>query len=178
MRKLYRPQESLISVLALTITALPLRAVDPSGQSTKKNLQQPECFQVSKNRPAMHRAVTEARRTVGKFIAALQHPVAGQEDFAVKKPCLQNGEEEHLWLSDVRFIGNRFEGKVDNRPQRIKGLKQGQVVSVDPNEITDWMYVQNGQLVGGYTLRAHYAELAPEQRQEFDREADFKISGR
>jgi len=33
----------------------------------------------------------------------------------------------------------------------------------------------NGKLVGGYTVRAHYNELSPQQKQEFDRKADFKI---
>jgi uncharacterized protein YegJ (DUF2314 family) len=50
----------------------------------------------------------------------------------------------------------------------------GQLVSVNPNEISDWLYVDDGKLVG-YTVRAHYIELSPQQKQEFDRAADFKI---
>jgi uncharacterized protein YegJ (DUF2314 family) len=47
--------------------------------------------------------------------------------------------------------------------------------SVNTNEISDWLYIDSGKLVGGYTVRAHYNELSPEQKQEFDRAADFKI---
>jgi uncharacterized protein YegJ (DUF2314 family) len=46
---------------------------------------------------------------------------------------------------------------------------------VKPKEISDWLYIDNGKLVGGYTVRAHYNELSPQQKQEFDRDADFKI---
>jgi uncharacterized protein YegJ (DUF2314 family) len=112
---------------------------------------------------------------VGKFITALKHPASGQQDFEVKKPFVQGNQVEHIWLSDVRFVGDRFQGQVDNQPRKIQGVKVGQLVSVNPNEISDWLYVDNGKLVGGYTVRVHYNELSPEQKQEFDREADFKI---
>jgi uncharacterized protein YegJ (DUF2314 family) len=105
----------------------------------------------------------------------LKHPAIGQRDFEVKEPFFEGNEVEHIWLSDVRLVGQRFRGRVDNKPQKIRGLKLGQLVSVNPNEISDWLYVDNGKLVGGYTVRAHYHELSPQQKQEFDRAADFKI---
>ena len=123
----------------------------------------------------MHQAVLQARKTVGEFIAALKHPAAGQQDFEVKKPFIQNGQVEHIWLSDVQFVGNRLQGRVDNQSRKIQGLKLGQLVSVKPNEISDWLYVDNGKLVGGYTVRVHYNELSPTEKQEFDREADFTM---
>jgi uncharacterized protein YegJ (DUF2314 family) len=123
----------------------------------------------------MHRAVTEARKTVGEFIAALEHPAAGQQDFEIKKPFIQNGQVEHIWLSDVQFVGNRFQGRVDNQPREIQGLKLGQLVSVNPKEISDWLYVDHGKLMGAYTVRVQYNELSAKEKQEFDRAADFKI---
>ena len=59
---------------------------------------------------AMHRAVTEARKTVGKFILALNHPAPGQQDFEVKKPFIQGDQVEHIWLSDVQFCRQPFPG--------------------------------------------------------------------
>ena len=145
------------------------------GKELGKGDAGPAYYQVPKDRASMQRAVTEARRSVKKFIVALKHPGLGQRDFEVKKPFIQGNEVEHIWLSDVEFVGNRFQGRVDNQPRKIRGLKLGQLVSVNPNEISDWLYVDNGNLVGGYTVRAHYDELSPEQKQEFDREADFKM---
>ena len=140
-----------------------------------KNASEPEYYEIPKNHTAMHRAVLEARKTVGEFITVLKHPRSGQQDFEVKEPFFESHEVEHIWLSDVRLVDRRFQGRVDNKPQKIHGLKLGQVVSVDPNQISDWLYVDNGNLVGGYTVRAHYDELSPQQKQEFDRAADFKI---
>jgi uncharacterized protein YegJ (DUF2314 family) len=93
----------------------------------------------------------------------------------VKKPFVGKGNVEHIWLSDVTFVGGRFQGKVDNEPVSIPGLKPGQVVSVNPDEISDWVYIKNGKLIGGYTIRAHYNELTPQEKQEFDRSADFQM---
>jgi uncharacterized protein YegJ (DUF2314 family) len=146
-----------------------------TGSEVSKGSEEPEYFQVPNEKSEMHRAVDRARKTVHQFIAALQHPTAGQKDFEVKKPFVAGNQIEHIWLSDVQFIGNRFQGKIDDQPRKIPGLKFGQLVSVNPNEISDWLYVDNGNLVGGYTIRAHYNELNPQQKQEFDRKADFRI---
>jgi len=159
-------------IASLTLNA---EAANVIAQELKKGSAAPEYFEVTKDHAAMHRAVIEARKTVGKFILALNHPAPGQQDFEVKKPFIQGDQVEHIWLSDVRFVGNRFQGRLDNRPRKIRGLKLGQLVSVNPDEISDWLYVDNGKLVGGYTVRAHYNELSPQEKQQFDRDADFKI---
>ena len=85
-------------------------AANPVGQELTQLGAEPKYFELKRDDAAMHRAALKARRTVGTFIAALQHPAPGQQDFAVKKAFMQGNAVEHLWLSDVRFIGNRFQG--------------------------------------------------------------------
>src|SRR5207253_1894591 len=87
------------------------------GQEITKNASEPEYYQIPKNHAAMHRAVLEARKTVGKFITVLKHPASGQQDFEVKELFFEGNEVEHIWLSDVRLVGQRFQGRVDNKPQ-------------------------------------------------------------
>jgi uncharacterized protein YegJ (DUF2314 family) len=155
---------------------LPARADNPIAKELRnKTATEPEYYQVQNDHAAMHEAVIKARKTVGKFIGALQHPTTGQTDFEVKKPFVQGINVEHIWLSDVVFTGSRFLGRLDNTPQKIRGLKVGQLVSVNPNEISDWVYIDNGKLVGGYTIRVHYNELTPDQKKEFDRQANFRM---
>jgi uncharacterized protein YegJ (DUF2314 family) len=166
---------ALIGSLAFSALALNTQASNVVGRTVKQGSSEPEYFQVTKDHAAMHQAVTEARKTVKKFIVALKHPAPGQQDFEVKKPFAEGDQVEHIWLSDVRLVGNHFEGQIDNQPRKVQGFKLGQLVSVKPKEISDWLYIDNGKLVGGYTVRAHYNELSPQQKQEFDRDADFKI---
>jgi len=166
----------LLATVFLAGLILPARADNPIAKELQnKTTTEPEYYQVQNEHAAMHQAVIKARKTVGKFIDALKHTAAGQTDFEVKKPFVQGSDVEHIWLSDVQFTGSRFQGRVDNAPRKIHGLKVGQLVSVKPNEISDWIYLDNGKLVGGYTIRAHYNELTPDQKKEFDRQADFRI---
>jgi len=166
---------AVVGTLVIAGLTLNARATNITAQEINQGNTGLEYFQVPNNHAAMHRAVTQARKTVGKFIAALKNPGPGQQDFEVKKPFVQGNQVEHIWLSDVQFVGKHFEGRVDNQPRKVQGVKLGQLVSVNPNEISDWLYVDSGKLVGGYTVRAHYNELSPQQKQAFDRNADFKI---
>lgn len=165
----------LLVATFFAVITLPARADNPIAKELQTKTE-PEYFQVKNEHAAMHQAVIHARKTVGKFIGALKHPAAGQIDFEVKKPFVQGNEVEHIWLSDVQFTGSRFQGRVDNTPRKIRGVKIGQLVSVNPNEISDWVYIDNGKLVGGYTIRARYNELTAEQKKEFDRQADFRMN--
>lgn len=166
---------SLLAGTFLAVASSPARADHALAREDIQQGSEPLVFDVQQHNAAMKKAVHQARRTVGVFIQALQSPTAGQHDFEVKKPFRQGDAVEHIWLSNVTFSGNRFHGYVDNRPRKITGLKMGDRVSVDPNEISDWAYVENGRLVGGYTIRLLYMELSPERRAALEKEARFRI---
>ena len=57
----------------------------------------------------------------------------------------------------------------------MKNVQLGQRVTLAPREVSDWMFLKNGKLMGGYTTRVLYARLSPEDKALFDKEADFKI---
>ncbi len=132
-------------------------------------------YDVADDDVQMDRAVQRARRTVPQFVQALQHPAPGDRNFGVKKLFVKDGKAEHIWLTDVQFTGNRFVGYVDNHPRNIPGLKVGDKVSVNPNEITDWLYVHDGKMVGGYTVRVLMTELSPADKEDFLKRAGFQI---
>ena len=147
----------------------------PLGRAAIRTKGEPDVFQVKDDDAQMDQATRQARKTVGKFIAALSSPTPSQHGFAVKKLFVKDGEGEHIWLTDIHYSHGRFHGIVDNKPTVIKGLKVGDRHSVNPDEVSDWLYVENGHLVGGYTLRVLASELSPEQRAAFEKEAKFTI---
>jgi uncharacterized protein YegJ (DUF2314 family) len=147
----------------------------PLARQMRRTGVQPEIFQIEDKDAQMKRAVREARKTVGVFIAALKNPAKGQHDFEVKRPFVKGAEVEHIWLADVQFKGNRFHGLVDNHPRKIKGLKYGDRISVRPGGISDWAFVDNGKLVGGYTIRVLSENLSPERRKNFENESKVRI---
>ena len=147
----------------------------PIGRSVTRTKTEPDVYQVADSDVQMERATRRAQRTVGKFIAALDHPSPTEKGFLVKKLFVVDGVPEHMWLTDVHYHGGRFYGNLDNQPEKIRGPRLGQRESVIPDEISDWLYVDNGQLIGGYTLRVLADDMSPEQRAQFEKEAKFSI---
>ena len=50
-----------------------------------------------------------------------------------------------------------------------------QWVSFDPDDITDWMYIEDGRLIGGYTTRLLRERMSPEERKQLDASAPYKF---
>jgi uncharacterized protein YegJ (DUF2314 family) len=48
-------------------------------------------------------------------------------------------------------------------------------VSVNPDEISDWAFMDGDKLVGGYTIRAAFESLPPERRKELQNDVIFNI---
>jgi uncharacterized protein YegJ (DUF2314 family) len=136
---------------------------------------QPDYVKVPDNDPEMDKAVQTARDSVDTFIAALKAPTPGQSGFSVKKPFEEGGKFEHIWLSNASFDGTQFSGHVDNVPVDMKNVKLGEPATAAKSEISDWFYIENGKLVGGYTIRVLYHRMSPDERKVFDTNGVFKI---
>jgi uncharacterized protein YegJ (DUF2314 family) len=125
--------------------------------------------------PRMNAAIVKARATVSGFITALKSPQPNQSAFSIKMMFTDGSQAEHMWLSSVSYDGANFKGTVDNEPDSVKTVKLGQTVTVSPAEISDWMYVENGKLVGGQTLRVLRDVSTPAERAEFDKNVPFIV---
>lgn len=146
----------------------------PSGGVIRRE-GEPGHIHITEDHKAMNGAVETAQKTVSKFIAVLRAPKGSQSRFAVKKPFVEGDKVEHIWLTEVSYDGRLFHGKVDNKPVDIKGPRPGQAVTVAANEISDWMYVQEGQLVGGHTIAAMCRHMSPGEKQQFEKDAGCLI---
>jgi uncharacterized protein YegJ (DUF2314 family) len=81
---------------------------------------------------------------------------------------------EHIWLADLDFSRPKPRGVVANEP-KIQGLRFKHPVDFDPAYVSDWMYVDNGTLVGGYTTRVLRKRLTPEERKELDARVPYRF---
>jgi uncharacterized protein YegJ (DUF2314 family) len=130
---------------------------------------------VAEDDPNMAAAIDKAKSTVDTFIAALKSPKEGQSEFSIKKEFTDGEHREHMWLTPVTYDGQNFHGTVNNIPELVTSVKLGDAVTVAPAEISDWMYIDNGKLVGGQTLRALRDAATPAERAEFDKSVPFTI---
>ena len=82
-------------------------------------------------------------------------------------------DTEFMWLAPVRYDGKSFHGSVSNVPRTVKNVREGQPAVVLATEIGDWMYLEDGKVVGGHTLRVLRETLTPRERAQFDQEVKF-----
>jgi uncharacterized protein YegJ (DUF2314 family) len=124
---------------------------------------------------AMSRAVERARAEVATFIGRLEKPLPGDRGFAVKAAIMDAGETEHFWLVDVRQRDGQFVGTIGNDPESVKNVKLGDAWHVAANQISDWMFVHDDRLVGGYSIRVIMDRLSPDERKVMVAGLNFKI---
>lgn len=132
---------------------LTLMACGCGAESSKTRLDKPPVTDIDEDDVGMNQAIDKARLTVDQFIAVLQNPNDGQSKFSVKMPVRDDKTTEHMWLSNVRFSDGRFSGDLNNEPVKVSGVKIGDTLSVAKDEISDWMYMQDSKIVGGYSIR-------------------------
>lgn len=164
----------LFAFLGVTLVLLGCDSKQPRDETVHRE-GQPDFSRTRDGDPEMEKAIQTARKSVDSFIAALKTPSAEQAGFSVKKPFIDGGTVEHIWLSGVSFDGTRFRGRVDNEPVDVKNVKMGETVTATKDEISDWFYVEKGKLVGGYTFRVLYARLSPDEKKDFNTHINFRI---
>jgi len=54
-------------------------------------------------------------------------------------------------------------------------LEAGEKITIDDTEIVDWMIVEKGKLIGGYTIRLAVQRMSPEERERFLKTLDYSI---
>lgn len=150
------------------------------GDSVVKRDGSPDYVRVEgESEEKMKQAIAQSRQEIGTFIDALANPKPSQSHFSVKKPFpYPDGEttsHEHIWLSDVSFEDGKFYGRVGNDPVDVKGLKLGDEVELAREEASDWMIIEDGTLIGGYTIIALRDVMSPEERKEFEEQFPYKI---
>src|SRR6202162_1940712 len=163
----------LIALLSLIMLAPGVRAAEEetthmAGRAAKTP-GHPGYVRVADDDKAMDRAVEHAQRSLGFFMAALRAKKPGDTMFEIKKGFVDGDKVEHLWITNVKYDGKNFSGKINNRPIDVKNVHLGQRVMIAPRDVSDWMFLKNGKLMGGYTTRVLYARLSPEGKGQFDK---------
>lgn len=168
---------AFIGILLFAIRAVPAAQQDTGQTASSATTASGKTgyAEVSDDDKQMDRAVENAQRALGFFMAALKAKKNGDTVFEIEKDFIDGDKVEHLWIKRVSYDGKNFHGQIDNQPLEVGNVHQGQRITVAPEAVTDWMFLKNGKLIGGYTTRVLYARLSPEDKAEFDKHAQFKV---
>ncbi len=127
------------------------------------------------NDTALEAAAQEARESLDKFIGHLAHPKPNQSDFSIKAQIHDGGMGHVMWLQGLAFDGTDFTGFLGPDAAGLKTHNPGDRIAVAPKDVEDWMFVENGKLVGGFSLRAIRGRLTGEARNQFVNSLWFKF---
>jgi len=123
--------------------------------------------EVEYDNPEILRIAREARSGFPQFFRHLTRPNADESNFCIKYPFTEVYDNdiitEQIWLTGIRFRNGRYYGTPVNTPLHISGMRKGRAVNFSTDGITDWMFVRNGKIIGGQSIK-YLLEQIPEQR--------------
>ena len=102
----------------------------------------------------MNAAIASARATLPVFWASYDAPKRMEEEHSLKVRFQTAGNEEHIWMSDVKKLPDgRYAARFGDTPQNLPGKRFGDPAEFKEADISDWMFMRNGKIVGGETIK-------------------------
>ena len=119
-------------------------------------------------------AIEHAQETLNVFFNAFLSPQDNQESFLLKVKFEDDQNVEHIWVADINASTFPLQGTVANETN-FPNIKFMQRVEFHPSRITDWMFIEDGFLVGGYTTQVIRSQLTTQERVDYDANAPYSF---
>lgn len=133
------------------------------------------------NDPEMAQAMQRARSTFRFFWRELawerRRIIPGLELACVKAPFsdppgtsvpTEAPLVEQMWMDQVQFDGRHVSGILINTPKWLKSVADGDSNRLPLSDVSDWMYVVNGRVYGGFTVHMLRARMSRAERNAHD----------
>ena len=115
----------------------------------------------------MEATFQQARDTLDSFIQKIGTSYPDRTLVAVKvRFVLPDSSSQDIWVDQISYQDDSFHGTMGDD---IPSLKLGvdDKITIARKDIVDWMIVENGKLIGGYTIRLAFQRMSPEQKERF-----------
>ena len=104
--------------------------------------------------PEMNAAIARGRGTLPAFWASYEAPKPSEAGHALKVRFSTRKGGEHIWIAEVKKLPNgAYSGRFANEPRDLPGKHAGGEVKFSEADISDWMFMRNGKIVGGETIK-------------------------
>jgi len=120
-------------------------------------------------------AIQQARDSLDIFIRRIASPHGNRTLVAVKvRFFLPDGSSQDIWVDGVTYTDDTFRGNMGDDIPALK-LKFDEKITIPREDILDWMIVEDGKLIGGYTIRLAVQRMSPEEKERFLKTLDYSI---
>ena len=121
-------------------------------------------------------AVKEAHNTLGIVRQALLAPKETYTFVGLKVRFIGNETFEDIWTQPVDYYDGTFTIQMIEGVTLQRGVHPGSFNRIPLDEVLDWMIVEeDGNLIGGYTIRLAYDHMTLDERDEFLKITGYKI---
>lgn len=104
------------------------------------------------NDPEMVAAIAKARDTLPQFWQVFDKPERGETGFSLKVKITDKKGTEHFWATDIERRDEKIRGTINNDPNIATSVKLGDRIEIPEADISDWLYMRGGKMVGNRTL--------------------------
>jgi uncharacterized protein YegJ (DUF2314 family) len=110
---------------------------------------------VSSANAEMAAAIGKARATLPAFWASYDAPKPSETGHSLKvRFATRKNNGEHIWMDEVKKLADgRYSGRFANEPRDLPGKHASDPAEFAQADISDWMFMRNGKIVGGETIR-------------------------
>jgi uncharacterized protein YegJ (DUF2314 family) len=123
----------------------------------------------------MEAAFQQARDTLDSFIQKIATSHPDRTLVAVKvRFVLPDSSSQDMWVDQISYQDGSFRGTMGDDIPSLK-LSIDDKITIASKDIVDWMIVEDGKLIGGYTIRLAFQRMSPEQKERFLETVHYSI---
>jgi len=111
----------------------------------------PPVVPVNGDDPRLKAAVAKARRRWHEFVSAFEQRQP-EQSFSAKARIGDGENFEYMWMSVTGLENGIIYGRLDNDPIEITSIRCGDRVRVSVKELNDWLYTNDEEVHGGFTI--------------------------
>lgn len=153
---------SSLVFLACAVFALASLSSCSRHQSTND-----QTISVSADDADMNAAISKARATLPDFWQLYTKHEHGESDFSLKVKITDKDKVEYFWVSDIEQKDGKILGTINNDPDIVQNVKLGDRITVYEPDISDWLYMRNGKIVGNYTIRPLFKQMPANEVEKY-----------
>src|SRR5262249_51281456 len=79
-------------------------------------------------------------------------PERGESGFSLKVKITDKGGTEHFWATEIERRDSKIMGTINNDANLVAKVKLGDRIQIPEADISDWLYMRDGKMVGNETL--------------------------
>lgn len=167
---------SHVAIRLISALLMVAHADAASAQTFMDKTKRDEGIRVPQGDADMAAAFRKAKATLKDFLEIVRSERPSVASYSVKIALREGNVAEYVWISPFIERNGNFIGIVNSTIRAVRNVKAGQKITFHESEIVDWLYRENGKMIGNFTVCALLKRESPEQSAAFRKEHGLDCS--